>query len=107
MDETLSNLDPDSADLFERLIVEQQKERPVTWITISHQLVHIQKICDRVHFMEKGKRVASGTAEEILLRPTHPAIRAYLASTEVSFRAKEDNEQGGDRACLLYTSRCV
>ena len=98
VDETLSNLDPDSADLFERLIVEQQRERPVTWITISHQLVHIQKICDRVHFMEKGKRVASGTAEEILLRPTHPAIRAYLASTEVSFRAKEDNEQGGDRA---------
>ena len=97
VDETLSNLDPDSADLFERLIVEQQKERPVTWITISHQLVHIQKICDRVHFMEKGKRVASGTAEEILLRPTHPAIRAYLASTEVSFRAKEDNERGGDR----------
>ena len=50
VDETLSNLDPDSTELFEELMLEQQKERPITWITISHQLVHIKKICDKVHF---------------------------------------------------------
>lgn len=87
VDETLSNLDPDSTELFEKLILEQQKERPVTWITISHQLVHIRKICDRVHFMEKGRQVAEGTAEDILLNPTHPAIINFLSNTEVSFRA--------------------
>ena len=46
VDETLSNLDPDSTELFEELMLEQQKERPITWITISHQLVHIKKICE-------------------------------------------------------------
>lgn len=86
VDETLSNLDPDSAEIFEQLILEQQKKDPVTWITISHQLVHIKKICDMVHFMEKGKLIAQGTAEEMLLNPSHSAVIKYLASTEVSFK---------------------
>lgn len=86
VDETLSNLDPDSAQLFEELILEQQRTQPITWITISHQLVHIKKICDRVHFMEKGTQLAEGTPEEILIHPSHPSIREFLANTEVSFR---------------------
>jgi len=86
VDETLSNLDPDSTELFEQLILEQQRKRPITWITISHQLVHIKKICDRVHFLERGEQLAEGTPEEILLRPSHPAIRNFLSKTEVSFR---------------------
>lgn len=86
VDETLSNLDPDSTELFEQLMLEQQKERPITWITISHQLVHIKKICDRIHYMEKGRQLAEGTVEEILLHPRHPSIRQFLSNTEVSFK---------------------
>ncbi len=86
VDETLSNLDPDSADLFERLILEQQEKDPVTWITISHQLVHIRKICDMVHFMDKGDIISSDTPQNMLVNPTHPTIIKYLANTEVSFK---------------------
>ncbi|MGI6054229.1 MAG: ATP-binding cassette domain-containing protein [Clostridium sp.] len=86
VDETLSNLDPDSTELFEQMILEQQERQPVTWLVISHQLVHIRKICDRVHFMERGHQLAEGTPEEILLHPEHPAIRRFMASTEVSYR---------------------
>ena len=86
VDETLSNLDPDSADLFERIILEQQQKNPITWITISHQLVHIRRICDMVHFMDKGDIIAGGTPQEILVNPQHPTIIKYLSSTEVSFK---------------------
>lgn len=86
VDETLSNLDPDSADLFERIILEQQQKNPITWITISHQLVHIRRICDMVHFMDRGDIIASGTPQEILVNPQHPTIIKYLSSTEVSFK---------------------
>ena len=86
VDETLSNLDPDSADLFERLILEQQEKDPITWITISHQLVHIRKICDMVHFMEKGDIIAKATPREMFEKPTHPSVIRYLANTEVSFK---------------------
>ena len=86
VDETLSNLDPDSADLFERLILEQQQKDPITWITISHQLVHIRKICDMVHFMEKGNIVEKGTPQQMFENPQNPSVRRYLSSTEVSFK---------------------
>ena len=86
VDETLSNLDPDSADLFERIMLEQQKTDPITWITISHQLVHIRKICDMVHFMDKGDIICSDTPDNMLMHPTHPEIIKYLSNTEVSFK---------------------
>lgn len=86
VDETLSNLDPDSADLFERLILEQQKNDPITWITISHQLVHIRKICDMVHFMEKGNIIEKATPHDMFVNPSNPSVIKYLASTEVSFK---------------------
>ena len=86
VDETLSNLDPDSADLFERIMLEQQKNDPITWITISHQLVHIRKICDKVHFMDKGNIIASDAPDNMLMHPTHPIIIKYLSNTEVSFK---------------------
>ena len=85
VDETLSNLDPDSASLFMETIREHQRKTPVTWIIISHQLVQIRAICDRVHFMEGGRHLAEGTPEELLLHPEVPAVREFLASTEVSF----------------------
>ena len=86
VDETLSNLDPDSADLFEKIILEQQKNDPITWITISHQLVHIRKICDMVHFMEKGNIVEKATPQKMFENPTNPSVVKFLSSTEVSFR---------------------
>lgn len=86
VDETLSNLDPDSADLFERLILEQQKNDPITWITISHQLVHIRKICDMVNFMEKGNIIEKATPHDMFVNPSNPSVIKYLASTEVSFK---------------------
>ncbi len=86
VDETLSNLDPDSADLFEKLILEQQEKDPITWITISHQLVHIRKICDMVHFMEKGDSIEKATPHDMFVNPTNPSVIKYLASTEVSFK---------------------
>lgn len=88
IDETFSNMDPDSVRLFEQMILERQKENPVTWVIISHQLVHISKICDQVHFMENGKLIASGSAEEILMHPTNERVCRFLASTEVSFQRK-------------------
>ena len=86
VDETLSNLDPDSADLFEKLILEQQEKHPITWITISHQLVHIRKICDMVHFMEKGDIIEKATPHDMFVNPTNPSVIKYLVSTEVSFK---------------------
>lgn len=54
MDETLSNMDPDSEKVMIDLIREIQKTSPVTWLIVSHQLEQKAGLCDVIHLMEKG-----------------------------------------------------
>ena len=41
------------------MIVEVQKEAPITWMIVNHQLDHIYQLCDQIHYMEKGRFVKS------------------------------------------------
>lgn len=80
VDETLSNLDPENLYFFEDAIMQMQKDNPLTWIIISHRLALIYKMCDIVHFMQKGKIIESGNCKEILLKSEHKEIRRFVAN---------------------------
>lgn len=88
VDETLSNLDPDSVKLFENIILETQTTNPITLIIISHQLVHIKNVCDKVHFMFNGKNIQSGSIENVLINPTNEYVTLFLSNTEISFKGE-------------------
>ena len=55
MDETLSNLDPDSERAIVEIIREIQQTRPVTWLMVSHGQDVREELCDIIHYMEKGR----------------------------------------------------
>ena len=55
MDETLSNLDPDSERAILEIIREIQQTRPVTWLMVSHGQDVREELCDIIHYMEKGR----------------------------------------------------
>ena len=57
MDETLSNLDADSAKLFKEMILERHREDGSTWLIVSHQWDEMNDLFDEVHHMEKGRIV--------------------------------------------------
>lgn len=57
IDETLSNLDPESEALFEEKIREIQQKEPITWLIVNHQVDRTYELCDVIHRMEKGKIV--------------------------------------------------
>lgn len=78
LDEAFSNLDMESTNFFEQLILDRQKKEPVTWVMISHQLSHVKRLCDEVLFMQNGEIEERGTAREILLRPQSPRLVRYL-----------------------------
>jgi len=78
IDESLSNLDIDALETFESEILRIQEASPITWIIISHQLSHIQRLCDKIYFMDNGKIIKSGSVEEILLNPQEPELIRYL-----------------------------
>lgn len=78
VDETLSNLDPDSVELFEQWIREIQAQAAVTWVMISHQLSHICRMCDQIHFLSQGELAASGPARELLKNCGDERLKAFL-----------------------------
>ncbi len=78
IDEAMSNLDPEGLALFEGLFHKRQRENPATWIIISHQLAHIGRMCDIVHFMQKGNIIESGTCQNILIDPSNEVLQEYV-----------------------------
>jgi ABC-type multidrug transport system ATPase subunit len=77
-DEAMAALDIDSLDLFENLILETQKNDPIIWIIISHQMPHIRRLTNRVFFMYQGKMETEGNTGEVFSKPPNPHLGQYL-----------------------------
>lgn len=80
IDETLSNLDPKNLEFFEDIIMQIQRENPITWVIISHRLALIYKMCDEIHFMKDGSILESGTAHRILFESDNEDIRRFVTN---------------------------
>ncbi|WP_394522571.1 ATP-binding cassette domain-containing protein [Lacrimispora sp. JR3] len=65
IDETMANMDAESIRSFQTIIMEIQKENPITWVIVSHQPAHIDGLCQEVHLMEAGRHLFSGTPKEM------------------------------------------
>ena len=78
IDEAFSNMDIESVAFFENYILELQKENPITWVIISHQLSNIKRLCEYVFFMCDGKVNASGATDELLSSPENEKLKQYL-----------------------------
>lgn len=88
IDETLSNMDPESVDKFEAMILDIQKKKPVTWVLISHRLSHLYRLCDRLHFFSQGRVIASGTGDEILFESSEPEIRRFMSKEMIAEKSR-------------------
>lgn len=65
LDEPTNGIDPEGTEHILNLIQKMSKELGVTVLLSSHLLHQIQKICDRVAILFKGRIVAMGSIEEI------------------------------------------
>lgn len=65
LDEPTIGLDPDGTNRMLDLIHSLSRERKMTIFFSSHLLDQVQRICDRVGIMIKGKLVAVGPIEEL------------------------------------------
>lgn len=65
LDEPTASLDPDIADKVRKTIRAVQREREITILYTSHNMIDIEEVCDRVVFINRGRIVASGTPAEI------------------------------------------
>lgn len=102
MDEPTASLDPDVADKTMLLIEKLKENKKVTILYTSHNMSEIERICDRVIFLNCGNIVAEDTPlnltkkiETATLRLTFDAKKQevfnYLTEQKLSFEFKSDN----------------
>ncbi len=68
LDEPTASLDPDIADKVRTALRAIQRERGVTIIYTSHNMPEIERMCDRVLFLSRGRRVIEGSPADVLAR---------------------------------------
>jgi ABC-2 type transport system ATP-binding protein len=66
LDEPTASLDPDIADKTRTLVRTYQQRFGCTVLYTSHNMREMEQMSDRIIFLQRGKIVASGTAQEII-----------------------------------------
>jgi phospholipid/cholesterol/gamma-HCH transport system ATP-binding protein len=64
-DEPTTGLDPIRADNINELILHLRRERGVTGVAVTHDMVSAYKIADRIALLHEGRIYAIGTPQEI------------------------------------------
>lgn len=84
-DEATSALDPNTTESILELLLKVNKELGITVFLITHEMNVIQRICDRVAVMEKGRIVEQGPVLDIFARPEKALTRQFVRN-ESRFR---------------------
>ena len=68
LDEPTASLDPDTADWVRTRLERYRDERGVTMLIASHNMREVERLCERVIFMKKGKIEDDDTPARLLAR---------------------------------------
>ena len=68
LDEPTASLDPDIAYKIRRLLKEVRQSTGLSILYTSHNMREMEEMSDRIIFLQRGKIVAQGTAQEITAR---------------------------------------
>ena len=68
LDEPTASLDPDTADWIRAHLDRYRKERGATILLASHNMVEVERLCERVIIMKKGAIVDDGAPAALTAR---------------------------------------
>ena len=68
LDEPTASLDPDIGDFVRSYIQEYRSKNQVTLLLASHNMNEVERLCDSIIMMKKGKIIDKGTCNEIIKR---------------------------------------
>ena len=66
LDEPTASLDPDIGDFIRSYIQEYKTKNKITVLLASHNMNEVERLCDSVIMMKKGKIIDSGTCKELI-----------------------------------------
>ncbi len=76
-DEPTSALDPEMVNEVLKTMNELAKDG-ITMIVVTHEMDFARNVSSRVIFLDKGKILQDGTADEVLNNPTNDRIKEFL-----------------------------
>jgi D-methionine transport system ATP-binding protein len=91
-DEATSALDPETTDQILDLLLDINKRLGLTIVLITHEMHVIQKICNRVAVMEKGRIVEMGDVLEVFRHPKQDITKRFVKQITDSEDANETIE---------------
>jgi len=68
LDEPTASLDPDTGDFLRGVLERYRRESGCTILLASHNMAEVERLCDRVLMMKRGRIVDRGTPAELLRR---------------------------------------
>ena len=68
LDEPTASLDPDIGDYVRSYVQTYKSKNKVTILLASHNMAEVERLCDSVIMMKKGKIIDQGTSKEIISR---------------------------------------
>ena len=68
LDEPTASLDPDTADWVRSFLSRYARDAHATFLIASHNMLEVERLCDRVLMMKQGRIVDSGSPNELLAK---------------------------------------
>ena len=68
LDEPTASLDPDTADWVRSFLSRYAQEVQATFLIASHNMLEVERLCDRVLMMKQGRIVDTGSPKDLLAK---------------------------------------
>jgi ABC-2 type transport system ATP-binding protein len=68
LDEPTASLDPDTADWVRQHLADYRKAHDATILLASHNMLEVERLCDRVIIMKRGRVEDDGSPDQIMAR---------------------------------------
>src|SRR5439155_11042177 len=68
LDEPTASLDPDTADWVRTRLEQYRKERAATLLLASHNMAEVERLCERVIMMKRGRIEDDDTPAQLIAR---------------------------------------
>ncbi len=110
LDEPTASLDPDTADWVRQHLQDYRKSHDATILLASHNMLEVERLCDRVIIMKRGRiedddspdqimaRYNRATLEEVFLDVARGRAKAFSSEGDTGSRqenaSKQDSSEG-------------